>query len=473
MPTQLLSQSFDLEDEIRDYAAMRDVVYPHRAALRAGPGLEVKCSFTPAADGVAGDFYAVTPGPDEDSTILAVGDVSGKGAEAARRATFVRTALATFAGFVDEPCQLLELSNQVLVERAGPSTIFVTAVVTVLRPREGRLTRASAGSPAAAAARQRRAAAQRPQARAAPRHRSHDHLRAGGDGDRTLRRGTAVHRRPHRGAPIASRAVRRAAADRGGAGERGRASGRACAAARGGRARPLGGVARRRSAHRCCPRGDRSTQTFQPPPFGIEVTRDAASATIAILGELDISTTPELTEALGSLEPGYETLVVDLSRCTVLRVERHLHPAGGEPPREGGGLRAGSDQGAGRGAAHVRPRGPRPQAHVPGIRSAPDDGVDHDRAARPRDRDAVVAVADRVGVADRDHRDRRQHRAAMLGQPQPLPAVARDRERAGSRDRRRAAPCSARACCGSRPAGSRGGPEGAAGRGRRSRRSSS
>jgi len=58
------------------------------------------------------------------------------------------------------------------------------------------------------------------------------------------------------------------------------------------------------------------TETFQPPPFGVEVTHHAASATIAILGELDISTTPELTEALGSLEPGYETLVVDLSRCT-------------------------------------------------------------------------------------------------------------------------------------------------------------
>ena len=55
--------------------------------------------------------------------------------------------IATFAGFVDEPCQLLELSNQVLVERAGPSTIFVTAVVAVLRPREGRLTWASAGHP--------------------------------------------------------------------------------------------------------------------------------------------------------------------------------------------------------------------------------------------------------------------------------------------------------------------------------------
>ena len=143
--SELLSQAFDLEHEIRDYAAMRDVLTP--TGLRAGPGLEVECSFTPATDGVAGDFYVVTPGPDEDSTILAVGDVSGKGAESARRATFVRTALATFAGFVDEPCQLLELSNQVLVERAGPSTIFVTAVVVVLRPREGRLTWASAGHP--------------------------------------------------------------------------------------------------------------------------------------------------------------------------------------------------------------------------------------------------------------------------------------------------------------------------------------
>jgi anti-anti-sigma factor len=56
--------------------------------------------------------------------------------------------------------------------------------------------------------------------------------------------------------------------------------------------------------------------TFQPPPFGIEVARDGTTATIAILGELDISTTPQLTDALGALEPGYETLVVDLSRCT-------------------------------------------------------------------------------------------------------------------------------------------------------------
>ena len=58
------------------------------------------------------------------------------------------------------------------------------------------------------------------------------------------------------------------------------------------------------------------TETFEPAPFGVELTRDGATATVAILGELDIATTPELTDALRSLEPGYETLVVDLSRCT-------------------------------------------------------------------------------------------------------------------------------------------------------------
>ena len=143
--TELIAAAFEREHEIRDLEAMRDVLTP--SELRAGPGLAVGCSFTPAADGVAGDFYVVMPGPDEDSTILAVGDVAGKGLEAARRATFVRTSIATFAGFVDEPCRLLELSNQVLVERAGTSSVFVTAVVVVLHPREGRLDWSSAGHP--------------------------------------------------------------------------------------------------------------------------------------------------------------------------------------------------------------------------------------------------------------------------------------------------------------------------------------
>jgi len=48
---------------------------------------------------------------------------------------------------VDDPCQLLEFSNQVLVERIGISSTFVTAVVAVVHPHEGRLSWASAGHP--------------------------------------------------------------------------------------------------------------------------------------------------------------------------------------------------------------------------------------------------------------------------------------------------------------------------------------
>jgi serine phosphatase RsbU (regulator of sigma subunit) len=143
--TELVGQALDRDDELRDLQAMRDVLAPAEHPVR--PGIEFECAFAPSADGVAGDFYLVAPGPDDDSTVLAVGDVSGKGLEAARRATFVRTALATFAGFVDEPCQLLQLSNQVLVERIGTSSTFVTTVAAVLHPREGRVAWASAGHP--------------------------------------------------------------------------------------------------------------------------------------------------------------------------------------------------------------------------------------------------------------------------------------------------------------------------------------
>jgi anti-anti-sigma factor len=58
------------------------------------------------------------------------------------------------------------------------------------------------------------------------------------------------------------------------------------------------------------------THTFKPPPFAVEVERTGSTSTVAIVGELDIATTPELLQALAGLEPGYETLVLDLTRCT-------------------------------------------------------------------------------------------------------------------------------------------------------------
>jgi PAS domain S-box-containing protein len=112
----------------------------------ARPHLELASCFVPAEEGVAGDFYLVAPGP-QDATVVAVGDVIGHGLAAARRATFVRAAIATFVRFTDDPLRLLEMANHALIERAGTTTEFVTAVCATYRPREGRLVWAAAGHP--------------------------------------------------------------------------------------------------------------------------------------------------------------------------------------------------------------------------------------------------------------------------------------------------------------------------------------
>ena len=53
------------------------------------------------------------------------------------------------------------------------------------------------------------------------------------------------------------------------------------------------------------------------------------------------------------------------------------------------------------------------------------DGADGERPAGAGHRDAVVAVADRVGVADGRDGDRGQHGPALLGEPDGDPAAAR------------------------------------------------
>jgi anti-sigma B factor antagonist len=57
------------------------------------------------------------------------------------------------------------------------------------------------------------------------------------------------------------------------------------------------------------------TESYEAPPFAVEATRRGSETTVAIAGELDILTQPGVLKILGDLEPGYETLVIDLSKC--------------------------------------------------------------------------------------------------------------------------------------------------------------
>jgi anti-anti-sigma factor len=52
------------------------------------------------------------------------------------------------------------------------------------------------------------------------------------------------------------------------------------------------------------------------PDFEVELERAGVVATLVVRGELDIATTPRLEAAFAKLEPGYATLVVDLTECT-------------------------------------------------------------------------------------------------------------------------------------------------------------
>ena len=132
------------ELELNDLRAVREALTPPDLASR--PGVDLAASFLPATDGVSGDFYLVADGPHE-ATALVVGDVVGKGLEAARRAAFVRTVFATTAPFSDDPGQLLSWANTALFERAEDDRDFVTVGCVTYSPHDRVLRWGYAGHP--------------------------------------------------------------------------------------------------------------------------------------------------------------------------------------------------------------------------------------------------------------------------------------------------------------------------------------
>jgi serine phosphatase RsbU (regulator of sigma subunit) len=130
------------EQELLDLRAIRDALLSPTFVQR--DGLTVAAEVFPAEAHVGGDFYFVGDGP-QHTTVLAVGDVVGKGIKAARRAAFTRIALASVASFSDDPGQLLRWVNTALVERIGESAEFVTAICITIDPQTRRLQVASAG----------------------------------------------------------------------------------------------------------------------------------------------------------------------------------------------------------------------------------------------------------------------------------------------------------------------------------------
>ncbi len=112
-------------------------------------GVEMASRYHPVAEGaeVGGDFYDVFPaGP--RSWGLVLGDVSGKGVEAATVTSLARHTLRAATMATQQPSQILSMLNAALLEQTDPDA-FCTAVYALIEPRFGRvnLTVSSGGHP--------------------------------------------------------------------------------------------------------------------------------------------------------------------------------------------------------------------------------------------------------------------------------------------------------------------------------------
>lgn len=103
------------------------------------PGLDVAAVYRPAGDGgeVGGDFYDVFQ-VDEDDWAVVLGDVAGKGVDAAVLTSLVRYSLRAIAVRVDEPGEVLRELNEVLMR--SETERFCTMTLMRLRRRNSAWT---------------------------------------------------------------------------------------------------------------------------------------------------------------------------------------------------------------------------------------------------------------------------------------------------------------------------------------------
>lgn len=110
------------------------------ATLPTVPGYAIEAAYLPAAE-VGGDFYQIL-GQRDGSTLIVVGDVSGKGLKAAMTGTLALGALRTLAAEDLSPVELLVRLNQQIV--AAHEDGFITCLCLRIAP-NGEVRAANAG----------------------------------------------------------------------------------------------------------------------------------------------------------------------------------------------------------------------------------------------------------------------------------------------------------------------------------------
>ncbi|MHB1458967.1 MAG: GAF domain-containing SpoIIE family protein phosphatase, partial [Armatimonadota bacterium] len=111
-------------------------------------GYDLATRFVPGATGkyIGGDFYDVFKIEDGRTAFL-IGDVTGKGVEAASLAVAVRSTIRAFAYDLSHPDQALSHANAVTYPQSHISNRFSTVFLAILDPQTGAFTYANAGHP--------------------------------------------------------------------------------------------------------------------------------------------------------------------------------------------------------------------------------------------------------------------------------------------------------------------------------------
>lgn len=133
-----------LEQELKSARELQHVLIPE--TLPELPGFAMTSAYRPAQE-VGGDFFQIIPleGQDAGSTLIVLGDVSGKGLRAAMAVSLIVGSIRTLAKFVPQPAKFLAELNQRLCGRLQGG--FTTCLAMRLDP-DGQCRIASAGHPA-------------------------------------------------------------------------------------------------------------------------------------------------------------------------------------------------------------------------------------------------------------------------------------------------------------------------------------
>ncbi|HUB00416.1 MAG TPA: SpoIIE family protein phosphatase [Terracidiphilus sp.] len=135
-----------LEQEFQNARELQQVLIPE--SLPAIPGYALASAYKPALE-VGGDFFQIVPledgAADAGSTLVVLGDVSGKGLKAAMAVSLIVGAIRTLAEISSSPAHLLAGLNRRLHGRLQGG--FATAIALRLDA-HGRCTLSTAGHPA-------------------------------------------------------------------------------------------------------------------------------------------------------------------------------------------------------------------------------------------------------------------------------------------------------------------------------------